>query len=294
MAFDAHGTKFLLLARKCGVSFEETAMLGRQTMLINDGLLRENLAQFGFSLNQTEVRELLSEGFAESFLKLLGAREIISFDASSFEKPTFVHDFNQPVSDEFKNRFSVVIDGGTLEHVFNFPTAIKSCMEMVKTGGHFLGLSPANNHMGHGFYQFSPELYFRVLSEQNGFAVERIFIYEESVESEWFEVADPDTVKNRVVLVNDQPSLMLIMAKKIREVEIFKDFPQQSDYVARWKNEQPDKHTELNGYGAVRKLDLKRVLGIPAAIVRRAQTKLNHRFGMLKRQTKHFKKTDIS
>lgn len=269
-------------------------MLGRQTMLINDGLLRENLAQFGFSLNQTEVRELLSEGFAESFLKLLGAREIISFDASSFEKPTFVHDFNQPVSDEFKNRFSVVIDGGTLEHVFNFPTAIKSCMEMVKTGGHFLGLSPANNHMGHGFYQFSPELYFRVLSEQNGFAVERIFIYEESVESEWFEVADPDTVKNRVVLVNDQPSLMLIMAKKIREVEIFKDFPQQSDYVARWKNEQPDKHTELNGYGAVRKLDLKRVLGIPAAIVRRAQTKLNHRFGMLKRQTKHFKKTDIS
>ena len=293
MGLDAHGTKFLLYARKCGVSFAETAMLGRQTMLIDADLLRRNLAEFGFNPSKEETVKLLGDGFAEPFLELLGARQVVSFDASDFEKSSIVHDFNEPISDRFKDKFSVVLDGGTLEHVFNFPTAVKNCMEMVREGGHFLGLSPANNHMGHGFYQFSPELYYRVFSEQNGFRVEKILIYEESIESEWFEVADPDTVKNRVILINDQPSLMMIIAKKIKTVEIFKTFPQQSDYVTRWENRRADNHAELIGHSLRRKLDLNRILRIPTAVVRRAQVKLNHRFGMLKRQNKHFKKVNL-
>jgi hypothetical protein len=30
-------------------------------------------------------------------------------------------------------------------------------------------VTPANNQMGHGFYQFSPELFFRVFSQENGY-----------------------------------------------------------------------------------------------------------------------------
>ena len=69
-----------------------------------------------------------------------------------------------------KNKYTLVIDGGCLEHIFNFPVAIKNCMEMLQEGGHFIGITPANNLMGHGFYQFSPELYFRIFSKENGFA----------------------------------------------------------------------------------------------------------------------------
>src|SRR5438477_418150 len=83
--------------------------------------------------------------------------------------PHFPHDMNEPIPDKFKETYTAVLDGGSLEHVFNFPVAIKNCMEMVKVGGHYLAITPANNFFGHGFYQFSPELYFTVLSKENGF-----------------------------------------------------------------------------------------------------------------------------
>ena len=56
----------------------------------------------------------------------------------------------------------MVIDGGLLEHVFDFPTAIRNCMRMVRQGGHLILNLPVNNFPGHGFYRFSPELVFRV------------------------------------------------------------------------------------------------------------------------------------
>ena len=110
-----------------------------------------------------------SGGYAEEFLKRLGAKETISIDASAYEGASLVHDMNLPIGDDLKRRFSVVIDGGTLEHVFNFPVAIKNCMQMVDVGGHFFVHTMANNFMGHGFYQFSPELFYRVFSPENGF-----------------------------------------------------------------------------------------------------------------------------
>ena len=59
---------------------------------------------------------------------------------------------NEAIPDSLKGKFSCVLDGGTLEHVFNFPQAIKNAMEIVAIGGHFLGVVPANNFSGHGFY----------------------------------------------------------------------------------------------------------------------------------------------
>jgi len=41
---------------------------------------------------------------------------------------------SQPIDTIHKNKYDLVFDGGTLEHVFNFPVAIKNCMEMVKVG----------------------------------------------------------------------------------------------------------------------------------------------------------------
>jgi SAM-dependent methyltransferase len=294
MGLNFHGVKFLLHARKKGVSFEKTAMIGRQTIMTDAAELRRCFQNFGLRLSDAELEEISAATFAEPLLKRIGAREVVSFDISDFEKPTYTHDFNLPIPDKFKNKFSVVLDGGSLEHIFNFPTAIKNCMEMIVEGGHFLSLTPANNHMGHGFYQFSPELFFRLFNASNGFFTEQILIYEESGNTTWFEVADPDTVKERVTLVNDQPSLMLIIAKKIKTVEVLKEFPQQSDYVARWHAGQGDDTRQVNGNRLPRGLTLNRILGAPFSVLRRVQTKISHRFGMLNRRAEHFKKINPS
>jgi hypothetical protein len=58
--------------------------------------------------------------------KSLGARSIASLEASAFEGAKFVHNLNQPVGNEFKQRFDLVYDGGMLEHIFNFPVASRA------------------------------------------------------------------------------------------------------------------------------------------------------------------------
>ena len=288
MGLDANGTKFLLYARDRGVSFAETAMVGRQDLLVSSEILNERLAAFGLNTN---AERLLAEGggYSEPFLRVLGAEEIVSFDASDYEGASVVHDFNRPIPDEFKGKFSAVIDGGTLEHVFNYPVAIKNCMEMVRVGGHFLSITPANNHLGHGFYQFSPELLYRVFSPTNGFEMVQMMIFEETLNCDWYEVADPDAVKERVILVNDEPSMLLIIAKKTSEADIFSTPPQQSDYSAMW-----------NSGGTAASADGVEAMlgsGVSSFAIRgwkHLQRRFSRSFGMLNRRSNHFRKVDLN
>lgn len=97
----------------------------------------------------------------------------------------------------------------------------------------------ANNHMGHGFYQFSPELFFRIFREENGFRVKRIILIDHpfpglelSDSTRCYVVADPAVVKERVCLVSSRP--VCIMVHSIREETVpALEVPQiQSDYEA--------------------------------------------------------------
>lgn len=236
MGLDTNGTRFLLAAKEAGVDFSQFAMIGRQKMHILSKDLKILLDGFGYKLNVAEVDGLLTEDnrFAEPFIRVLGGDKVVSFDASSYENATYIHDMNVPVSAEFKDKYSAVLDGGSLEHVFNFPIAIKNCMEMIKVGGHYLGITPVNNFMGHGFYQFSPELYYRVFSEQNGFKVENMVIFEDKPGAPWQTLTDPEVLRKRVELVNSIPTYILIHAVKLKEKNIFETVPQQSDYSAAW------------------------------------------------------------
>ena len=228
MGLDAIGIRFLLYARQRGVDFSRTAMMGRQEMTLSLDELENSLRSFGY-------RGATLEGhrYAEHFLcTVLGAEKVVSFDANGFEGATHIHDFNLPVDEGLNEQFNAVIDGGTLEHVFNFPQAISNCMKMVKPGGHFLGIMPTNNYSGHGFYQFSPELIFRVFSPDNGFTceVKRAIVGM----SEWLQVRDPQASGHREPMESTSQTLLLVMAKKLTTVPLFSRPVQQSDYAFLW------------------------------------------------------------
>ena len=141
---------------------------------------------------------------------------------------------NLPIPIALRERFTVVHDGGSLEHIFNIPQALKNCMEMVRVGGHFTQVSVVNNFAGHGFWQLSPELIFRVFSPQNGFQLETVLIHEVSVHGPWYVVSDPDHMQERVLLINRLPTFILTIAKRVANVPVFERAPQQSDYVSIW------------------------------------------------------------
>ena len=155
-------------------------------------------------------------------------------DVSNYESATHIQDMNLPIPDDLRERFSVVHDGGTLEHVFNIPQALKNCMEMVRVGGCFLQVNVANNFMGHGFWQFSPEMIYRVFCPDNGYRVEVVLLHEVVPGGASYIVRDPDQIHRRVELCNRRPTYILTVAKRIAAAKIFASLPQQSDYVVVW------------------------------------------------------------
>jgi SAM-dependent methyltransferase len=162
-------------------------------------------------------------------------------DISDYESARLIHDLNRPVPAELHERFDVVIEAGSLEHIFNFPVAVGNLMRMLKVGGFMYLTVPANNLCGHGFYQFSPELMFRVFTPDNGFELKGVKIAQARFPGtelapvrRVYEVADPVRVGSRVGLLSSRPAMLMVEACKTSGVEPFRPPPQQSDYVAAW------------------------------------------------------------
>ena len=232
---------FYLDARARGVSFRQTLTLGRQRLYIHQDELKRLSDQYRREpLNAAAGLEYgeLADAFLRRFLDV---QELQSLDHSAYEGAGLVHDLNQAVPPALEERFDAVIDSGTIEHVFNFPVAIANCMKLVKAGGTLFLSTPANNMCGHGFYQFSPELFFRVFHASNGFALQRLVLVthpfpgaELSRRQTWYDVTDPAAAGARAPLMTRTPAFLMAEATRTAVVPIFATPPQQSDYVARW------------------------------------------------------------
>ena len=237
MGFDGSDLRFLLSAKRLGLKGDAICTLGRQTLFLSQRELNLILKEYGrehFSLPKGRSMYL-----ADDVLRPLGFRKIDSMDASDHEGANIIHDLNHPVPFEMQEKYDLVWDGGTLEHIFNFPTALENTMRMVKVGGHVVLHTPANNQCGHGFYQFSPELFFRVFVPDNGFELLRIYM---TCNGHHYHVADPASVHGRVELLNSQGSLLMVHARKVAHVPDALKTPQQSDYLAVWTDHQTEKH----------------------------------------------------
>ena len=233
MGLDINAVRFLIDARRRGANFGDVVMLGRQDLNVYPAKMAQLLAEHGLRADAF-VPQGKDSLFADPVFESLGSTSVSAMDVSDFEGASFVHDLNQPIGGELRERFDLVYDGGTLEHVFNFPQALKNCMEMVRQDGHLFLHTGTNNWCGHGFYQFSPELFFRTLHPDNGFEVTRMILHAVGPYGRWYEVKDPESIRSRVELITFCPVHLLVQARRTRIVPIFQKTPQQSDYTPRW------------------------------------------------------------
>jgi SAM-dependent methyltransferase len=244
MGIDYCRAALLWNARQRGISFDRLLTLGHQGLHLHPRELAffRNAYRKAFGLSVTPLDRYQWEDYADGFLRdFLGASSITVLDASPYEGADTIHDMNTPVPEAWHGQYDAVIDSGSLEHIFNVPVAFANLADMLKVGGTIFVTSPANNLMGHGFYQFSPELMFRVFSEANGFALHKIMLFEAGYPSveltknhTVYEVVDPERVRERVGLVSRKPVMMMVEAKKVRDAKMFATAPLQSDYMAMW------------------------------------------------------------
>lgn len=296
MAITNNEAKFLFYCTTLDVAFDSTLTLGRLKFYGDREYILSLAKQQGLAAQEF----IFKDEYAEPLFMLMGADAIDSIDISDYQHANILHDLNKPVPSALHGRYTAVVDAGTMEHIFNFPVAIKNCMEALKTGGHYIGIIPVNNSMGHGFYQFSPELYYNVFSSQNGFEIIKMIITTADHNGDfgdWYEVTNPAVVGERVTLTNNNPTFLLVVARKNNIQEIFATHPQQSDYVRAWAtssvvdNDSPAAN-EVNKKSILRKIVPVSVrTSIKRLLMRLSKTRVRtHDLGVINK--KHFKKME--
>jgi SAM-dependent methyltransferase len=240
MGIDVYSAQFLVNEKRRGVRFGRTLTVGHQTVYMAPRTYESFLSALGVTPKE--------QHYADDLFHALGATPLDFMDASSYEGANVIQDLNQPIDSRLSEAYDCVFDGGTLEHVFNFPTALKNCMELVKVGGQFIMITPMNNYAGHGFYQFSPELFFNALSARNGFVLEKaLFVHR----NRWYAMANPEDIGARIELITDEPVQLYVSARRSERRPVFAAWPQQSDYATMWSR-APSTPTAVSSSHAVK------------------------------------------
>jgi len=223
MGIDVHTLNFLVRAgARAGLG--DTLTIGRQQLYVIEPNVKKLLKTRPGYTNSLFCESLLAE--------YLGASKIESLDNSDYEGATHIHDMNEEVPSSLCSKFDTVLDSGCLEHIYNAPQALKNCSMLLKPGGQILHILPANNYCGHGFWQFSPELFFSLYSEENGYKSVEIFIADLTDWKHWYFVAKPEHGK-RVEVSSSNPLYILVRTELQGEGFSHKKVF-QSDYSYAW------------------------------------------------------------
>jgi hypothetical protein len=206
--------------------------------------------EFNLKITPELLEGTYRQRFADAVLKAFGLTKLDHMDVFPGEGATIIHDLNHPIPDNLRNQFEVVLDNGTLEHVFNVPQALENFAGLCSVGGHVAMIAPANNYCGHGFFQFSPELFFRTFSDSNGFTDAQVTLLEYGIRGRNIPVVDPAKKASRLEFVNSTQVVLVGTARKVRDKQPFwTEWPQQSDYVLYWNAAESRKKLEHQAPG---------------------------------------------
>lgn len=216
-----------------------TVMLGRQKFEIKTKhrhLYEKTLADHGVDARRFDF--LQEDGFAETLMEKLGFGAIETMDFSDYEGAGILHDLNRKPKKSLEQKFDLIFDGGTVEHVFNVPVALEGLFRMLKPGGRLISANGLNGWYGHGMYQFNPELVWTFWKRAcNCNVIDcRAIPVEPDGNFGHVEFADPADTGTRLRLKNQIGPGRTYLYYEIEKTaqSHLPDFALQSDYETRW------------------------------------------------------------
>lgn len=149
--------------------------LGRNTVYLSHADLLFWAEKHQVPLRRVEVQlsnlpECREAGFVDdmSLFSTLGFETVHSCDISASEGPTFTLDLNDPIPETLHGRYDVVVDSGTIEHVFDLKAVLRNIHLLLKPGGRVIHMTvPVSNYVDHGYHAFSPQLLFEYYAVNN-------------------------------------------------------------------------------------------------------------------------------
>jgi len=145
--------------------------------------LRKLARKMNFQLKSSlDVLPLVKNTTRDNFItddllfSSLGFKDIDTLDCSDFEQCTIKHDLNIDVPDDLYEKYDLIFDGGSTEHIYNVPKVLENYHKMLRNGGRIIHALPTNNYVDHGFYMFSPTLFWDYYSANNWEISDSLFI----------------------------------------------------------------------------------------------------------------------
>ncbi len=183
MGMTAGGINLLLDEAKRVRFSGRVVTLGRLHVYNTAEEVKAFAAQRGVSLVETDLilhraPELAKKGYLsdESLFKMLGFDVLHRLDYCDYEDVEETLDLNSVSTPEhLLNQYDVVIDSGTIEHVFHLPNCLAHLERLAKPGGRIVHLSPTSNTANHGFYSLSPTLFVDYYG-QRGHEVSKVYL----------------------------------------------------------------------------------------------------------------------
>jgi SAM-dependent methyltransferase len=262
----------ILSLKNVGRVGSEIVCLGRPELFLSAGEAQRLSNGFDLKWPASKIDEVLGQTFAEDFLGACGFSGVRSIDASGYEGATIIHDLNTPIPAELENLTDFLYDGGTIEHVFDIATVLSNVARLLKPGGTALISTCANGQCGHGFYQFSPEVFYRYF-EANGFEDVRVYVVGLLKPTRWYRAVDPKTVGRRVQFSTSEPLQLIVVARKATMPGAPSLPPQQSDYAegvwTKTRGEVANAHRAWRSPAARLKSAVRDRLAYPVAVALR-------------------------
>lgn len=147
-------------------------MLGMQDILADLNDLEQDFLKFSidYDKNAFDLLKTRKYNSVDFFYIFPQVNKVHAMDYSPYEDADIIYDlntFNTPK--EYIGVYDLVIDGGTLEHIFNQSAAINNINRFVKNNGFVYHMLPCAGWVNHGFYNYSPTYFEDVYCKKSGF-----------------------------------------------------------------------------------------------------------------------------
>ncbi|MBF0458459.1 MAG: class I SAM-dependent methyltransferase [Nitrospirae bacterium] len=164
-----------------------------------DSIIMDDITQYGNTIHQSV------------FFNMLGFDVVDSIDVFTKENPTHVLNLNEPIERTMHGRYDMVYDGGTAEHCFDIPEVLSNTVRLLKAGGTVIHHLPISGYLEHGYYQFSPSLFFDFYKANNFTDIEaKIHISYSNRKSCYFDFTSPAKLPDNF----GHPAMIFFTAKK--------------------------------------------------------------------------------
>jgi SAM-dependent methyltransferase len=129
-------------------------LLGRQTMFFTPGHAMGMVREAGLPVPEVDFHaesntRLARESYIsdEDFFRLLGVPQLRALDVSDYEGADIVHDLTTPIPDHLEGIADFILDGSTLDNVFDPATVLRNIARMLKPSGRLVATNEASNHI---------------------------------------------------------------------------------------------------------------------------------------------------